>query len=115
MKCKANENGWNGIFISEGQVFESKKCPSWATPVKVSKAPKAEEAESEEMIALRAKAKELGYSKHHNAGEVKLKKFIKEAEEAIAAKEDADKKADEADEAEELADKEQADADAANK
>jgi hypothetical protein len=113
MKCKANENGWNGSFISEGQVFESKKCPSWATPVN---APKAEKpAKNEEMIALRAKAKELGYASAHLAGRVKLENVIKEAEEAAEAKKLADEKADEADEAQKLADKEAKEAEEAKK
>jgi hypothetical protein len=42
MECIAKRDGQiDGRYIFEGETFEAKRCPSWATPVK--KAPKAPE------------------------------------------------------------------------
>ena len=86
MKCRANEDGWaGGRYIEAGEAFEwkGKTAPAWAEPLE-SKASKSagsgDDDESDEMKALRERAKELGYDYWHNAGKKKLKKFIAEAE-----------------------------------
>jgi hypothetical protein len=35
MKCRALKDGLNNKtdYVRAGEVFEAKKCPSWATPV----------------------------------------------------------------------------------
>lgn len=35
MECRAERDGQiDGRYIFEGETFDAKRCPSWATPVK---------------------------------------------------------------------------------
>jgi hypothetical protein len=47
MKCRAKRDGQiDGRYIFEDEIFEAKRCPSWATPVKKAAEP-AEKAASD--------------------------------------------------------------------
>jgi hypothetical protein len=131
MKCRAKEAGFYKSYISEGQEFnwpDNKPVPSWAEsiePVKAKsvkanpvkeKPESGDDGESDEMTALREKAKEAGYKYWQNAGKKKLVAAIaeadaeREAKEAEEAQAVADKEAEEAEKAAQAAEEAKADA-----